>query len=59
MGQVVHVYPSSDLVEHDTDTDDCVCIPTVEAVPCDDGSFGWLHVHHSLDGREAREPEAN
>ena len=59
MGQAVHVYPSRDLVEHDTDNDDCVCIPTIEAVPGDDGSFGWLHIHHSLDGREAREQDGS
>lgn len=52
---VIHVYPVNDLVEHDTDSDACVCGPTPEAVPRDDGSMGWLMVHHSLDGREARE----
>jgi len=29
-----------------------VCGPTVEPVVRDDGSMGWLIVHHSLDGRE-------
>lgn len=51
----VHVYPNADLVEHDTETDDCVCGPTIEPVEREDGSIGWLATHHSLDGREARE----
>ena len=55
----VHVFPVADLVEHDTDSEDgCVCGPTIEPVPRDDGSFGWLVVHHSLDGREAHEPSS-
>lgn len=54
----VHVYPEPDLIEHDTDHgDDCICGPTTEAVPCEDGSFGWLITHHSLDGREFAEPD--
>ena len=50
-----HVFPVNDLIEHDTDTDDCVCGPTAELVIDDDGSCGWVIVHHSLDGREANE----
>lgn len=53
-GADVHVMPNDDLVEH-TETDDCVCVPTPEAVKRDDGSIGWLYTHHSLDGREAHE----
>lgn len=49
----VHVYPIGDLIEHDTETDDCVCGPTVEHVPGD--GDGWIITHHSLDGREAHE----
>lgn len=52
---IVHTYPTNDLVEHDTDTDDCICGPTIEPVPRADGSYGWLVVHHSLDGRERYE----
>lgn len=51
----VHVVPINDLVEHETDCDDCVCGPTIEAVFREDGSNGWLILHHSLDGREADE----
>lgn len=50
-----HVFPTRDLVEHDIETDDCVCGPTVEPVPRDDGSMGWVVTHHSLDGREKHE----
>jgi hypothetical protein len=53
----VHVVPVNDLVEHDTDGPDCVCGPTVEPVDRDDGSLGWLVVHHSLDGRERAEDD--
>lgn len=52
----MHVYPIADLVEHEL-TDDCVCGPTAEAVVRPDGTVGWLAIHHSLDNREAAEPE--
>lgn len=52
----VHVYPLGDLVEHDTGKcEACVCGPTPRPVKNDDGSVGWVIVHHSLDGRELRE----
>lgn len=51
----VHVAPVADLIEHDTDGVECMCGPSTEAVFRDDGSNGWLVVHHSLDGREAHE----
>ena len=50
-----HVSPVEDLIDHDTDGDDCLCGPTTEAVPDDDGGFGWVVTHHSLDGREVNE----
>ena len=51
-----HVIPINDLVDHDTsDEQDCICGPDHEPVMRDDGSNGWLIVHHSLDGREAHE----
>lgn len=53
----IHVYPVDDLIEHDTDSDECPCGPTTEAVPAGDGSFGWLVRHHSADGREFLEPD--
>ncbi len=51
----VHVVPVDDLIEHDTEGDDCPCGVTVEPVAGDDGAIGWLISHHSLDGREADE----
>lgn len=51
---VVQVFPVDDLIAHET-IDDCPCGPTAKPVKRDDGSVGWLHVHHSLDGREATE----
>lgn len=44
----------TDLIEHEI-SEDCACGPTPEPVTRDDGSFGWVHVHHSLDNREAVE----
>lgn len=49
----VHVVPIGDVWTHEEV--DCTCGPTVEPVPRDDGSFGWLVTHHSLDGRELHE----
>lgn len=49
----VHVVPRDDLVVHEADG--CVCVPGTRPVPRDDGSMGWLIVHHSLDGRELHE----
>lgn len=43
-----------DLVEHDS-TGDCICGPTAQPVKRDDGSVGWIYIHHSLDGREHTE----
>lgn len=51
----IHTYPLNDVVEHTTDSDDCICGPTVEPIKCDDGSVAWQIIHHSLDGRELRE----
>lgn len=51
-----HVVPRGDLIEHQTD-DDCPCGPRQEPVVREDGSMGWVVVHHSLDGREAREAQ--
>ncbi len=50
-----HVVPIHDIVTHDTDGGDCCCGPTTEPVPLDNGSYGWLVTHHSLDGREQNE----
>jgi len=54
----VHVIPVDDLIEHVT-SDECPCGPRQEPVGRDDGSTGWLVVHHSLDGREQSEAGAS
>jgi hypothetical protein len=54
----VHTYPINDLIQHNTDTDNCACGPTIEPVKRDDGSTGWHVLHHSLDGRELDEDGA-
>lgn len=54
MSEAVHVIPRDDTVAH-TDRDDCVCGPTPDPVKRDDGTVGWVIVHHSLDNREARD----
>lgn len=52
----LHVIPLNDLIEHRS-ADDCPCGPAARPVVRDDGSMGWLQVHHSLDGREFREKD--
>jgi hypothetical protein len=50
----LHVVPLNDLIEHDT-TGTCTYGPTDQPMKRDDGSVGWLTIHHSIDGREANE----
>lgn len=57
MSDTVHTIPVDDLIEHDTSGEPCVCGPRVEAAFREDGSNGWLVVHHSLDGREQHEED--
>jgi hypothetical protein len=52
----VHVIPRGDAIDHPL-TDECICGPRNEVVQRDDGSFGWLAVHNSVDGREFSEPD--
>lgn len=49
----IHVVPYRDAVGHEAD--DCPCGADLEPCPREDGSIGWLHVHHSLDNREKKE----
>jgi hypothetical protein len=51
MAQTVHTLPVGDLIAH-MSAEDCPCLPTVEPVPAEDGSMGWLIVHNAWDGRE-------
>lgn len=55
----VHVYPTKDIIEHELKGDDCPCGVTSEPVKRDDGSMGWVIIHHSLDGRERYENGGN
>ncbi len=48
---VMHVVPKGDLIEHEL-SDDCVCLPDPRFT-----EGGLVLVHHSLDGREAQEPD--
>jgi hypothetical protein len=52
--QVVPESSSEDAFCHELD-EGCPCGPTVEPVKRDDGSVGWVLIHHSLDGRENAE----
>ena len=49
----VHVFPIDDLLEHNTDSGECMCDPEVIV---EGGSL--IYVHNSYDGREDREPQA-
>lgn len=56
MTNTLHLTPVGDLIDHDTGDDDCPCGPRTEPVQREDGSMGWVVVHHSLDGRESAKP---
>lgn len=53
-GDTWHVYPVNDLIDHDIESDECPCGPRVEPVERDDGTVGWVLVHHSLDEAETQ-----
>lgn len=53
----MHVLPIDDLIEHEDTGTECPCGPTERPVKDDNGSVGWVVVHHSLDGRELSEPD--
>ena len=44
----IHVYPINDIKEHNTDTSQCWCEPSIE-------ECGAVIVHNSLDQRESYE----
>lgn len=56
MTDTLHVTPVGDLTAHDTDGGDCPCGPRIDPVQREDGSMGWVIVHHSLDGRDTKPP---
>lgn len=53
----LHVHPVDDLIAHQLD-DDCPCGPEQRPVTREDGSVGWLVIHHAWDGREEDETGA-
>ena len=55
MTETLHVVPIDDLIEHQTDGDECICGPDCELVQRDDAPDMYLYSHHSLDGREIHE----
>ncbi|MEV0917833.1 hypothetical protein AB0I93_26695 [Streptomyces sp. NPDC049967] len=57
MTATVHVAPISDLIEHETESDEptCICGPVTMPIELVDGLIAWAHVHVSLDGRERGE----
>jgi hypothetical protein len=48
----VHVLPLHDLLEHNSDSPECMCDPQVEIV-----GASLLIIHNSYDGREEEEPQ--
>jgi hypothetical protein len=53
-----HVVPGEDLIEHSAN-EECICGPTARPVQRDDGSYGWVYMHHALDGRSATQNGAD
>lgn len=53
MGQTVHTFPVRDVVDHNTESDDCICGPDIIYV----GNGGKQVIHHSMDGREHHEDD--
>ena len=54
-GGDVHAVPLDDVIDHPASAD-CVCTPQLEAVPRDDGSYGWLYIHRRIDPRQPSAP---
>lgn len=52
----VHTLPVGDLIVHEA-AQDCVCGPSIIPLERDDGSYTWVWLHHSLDGREVIEED--
>ncbi|MFI8351339.1 hypothetical protein [Streptomyces sp. NPDC085596] len=48
-----HVVPLDDLLVHDF-SQTCACGPRSRVI-VREGPDGWVHTHHSLDGRELNE----
>jgi hypothetical protein len=46
-----HVIPVDYVLDHE-ESEVCICGPEIKSVKREDGSRGWVIVHHALDGRE-------
>lgn len=44
-------FVTGDLITHEVDAD-CPCLPHVVPIERDDGTIGWIVVHHAWDGRQ-------
>lgn len=55
-GSGQHVVPVGDLIVHPLVEGLCVWPARRAGAARDDGSVGWVYIHHSLDGRELTEP---
>lgn len=47
----IHVWPDDDQIDHDIDSDECVCGPIVEVYTHDDHPDTYLVIHFALDRR--------
>lgn len=54
----VHAVPLDDVIVHEFTTD-CPCGPRPRCIPREGRPDGWVHTHHSADGREFNEPDHN
>jgi hypothetical protein len=48
---IVHVVPRNDVIPHEI-AQYCACLPLVEFLEIDDGSYGWLFTHNARDSRK-------
>lgn len=48
---MLHIYPINDLIDHNTDSCECACNPTIDVE-------NGLIIHDSLDRREVFENKA-
>lgn len=54
MNEAWHVYPVNDKLPHNTDSDACICNPTIEVQK----NKNRVITHNSWDGRELKEKDS-
>jgi len=47
MPETIHTVPTNDIIEHDINSENCLCKPTVNTY-----GLNKHIIHHSFDGRE-------